>query len=190
MQPLYSCPKCHQYVQYGQYTCPACGSQIYWQAPQPITNQSEPSPGRTTQRQSTITVQQTEPTYYSDDKGVRVTTTRLIIGDATYAMANISSIKTAREGAAGRIAAGIICVIVGAVLLMFAISNNFSGLVGILGLLGVVCLVVGVVCFCLKTPYKIQITSASSETAPLESNNKEYIDQIVRAVNEALIQRG
>ncbi len=37
-------------------------------------------------------VDEKEICFYSDDRGVRITNTRAIIGNTTYAMANITSV--------------------------------------------------------------------------------------------------
>ncbi len=41
----------------------------------------------------------TEQTFYSDDKGVRITGTRAIFGSTTYSMANITSVTKGQEPA-------------------------------------------------------------------------------------------
>lgn len=178
MQQQFACPQCHQYIYPGQPQCHTCGYQMYWQAPQPSISQSVP--GRTT-----LMSQQTELSYYSDDRGVRVTTTRLIVGNATYAMANIASIKTYTKKA-NRIPAIITAVFGLIVLLIGLASRSTSSLI-----IGLVIMFIGMLWAVLLKPIHIlYITSSSTETEVLVDKDLEYINQVVRAVNEALIHRG
>jgi len=159
--------------------CPYCGGSLNTGG---VFSGIEP----TRQPQSTIAIQQTEPTYYSDEKGVRVTKTRLIIGNATYAMAHITSIKTA--GKPANIIPGIILAIIGVSIILFSITQHNMAMVTVVG---VVILILGILWIFLSKPTcMLQITSASAETESLISKEQAYIDQIARAVNEALIHRG
>ena len=71
--------------------CPECGQRLIADVKEPT--EQEPKDVRS----GTITIERAEPTYYSDEKGVRITPTRLTIGSTTYAMANITSIKTKKD---------------------------------------------------------------------------------------------
>jgi len=67
--------------------CPECGQRLIAEEKEP--RKEEPKDVRS----PTITIERAEPIYYSDEKGVRISPTRLIIGSKTYAMANITSIE-------------------------------------------------------------------------------------------------
>src|SRR5690348_5477997 len=57
--------------------------------------------------------QQTEITFYSDEHGIRVTSTRLSCGNKTYSMANLSSVAVKRDKVNSNIIALLgICLIV------------------------------------------------------------------------------
>lgn len=127
----------------------------------------------------------TEPTFYSDERGVRVTPTRLIIGSTTYAMANISSIRTERRDPSRRSA--YITALIGLGILIFFAAIGVGPGIGI----GVIVLGAGLAwAFYLKPTYNLKLTSASGETDALSSKDKDYIDHIAIAINEALIRRG
>jgi hypothetical protein len=187
------CSNCGNQVVGVMQHCPYCGSNLNTA---PAFSALEP----TWPLKSTAAIPQTEITYYSDDKGVTVTTTRIIIGNATYSMANISSIKTARK--IDNIIAGIISGIFGIIFILGSVTQNQNGvlfrilgsqtasfLALMIGLIGVLLLILAIILFFMPT-WRLKITSASQETAPLESRDEEYIDQVARAINEALIQRG
>jgi len=58
-------------------------------------------------------------------------------------------------------------------------------------LLGVFVLLGGILWAALVKPtYHLKVTSAAGEESPLTSKNGKYINQLVVAVNEALIKRG
>lgn len=125
----------------------------------------------------------TEQTYYSDEKGVRITGTRAIFGSTTYSMANISSIRTDQEPA--KRIPGVVTAIIGLILLFMGYSEVW------LVIIGIVILGIGVLmALRAKGTYHVKITSASGEATALSSNDEGYVRRIVNAVNEAIISRG
>ena len=127
----------------------------------------------------------TEPTFYSDERGVRITPTRAIFGSTTYAMANITSVARSEDPPKRK--PGIIVAILGFIILLACIS--FKSTEGII--VGVVVLGLGIlIATKAKATYHVKITSASGEAKPISSKDKQHIDSIVMALNEALIRRG
>jgi hypothetical protein len=185
------CPECGQKTEESMKFCSNCGHKLT-ETVQELVGEKKQAENKES-RSSTLIIDRAEPTFYSDDKGVRITSTRLIIpgktaneGPATYAMANITSVKTEkidpnRQG-------GIITAIIGVILIVAGIYLKTS----ILTVGGVVLLVIGLAWAILVKPtYHLKIASASGETDALPpEKDKEYIDRIVMAINEALIKRG
>ena len=127
----------------------------------------------------------TEPTFYSDEQGVRITPTRAIFGSTTYAMANITSIKRDVHPADRK--PGVIIAVLGLIILLACVS--FDSSTGVIA--GVVVLGLGILIAAMAKPtYFLKITSASGEAEPISSRDKQYVDSIVTAMNEALIRRG
>lgn len=127
----------------------------------------------------------TEPTFYSDERGVRITPTRAIFGSTTYAMANITSVVRGEDPP--RRKPGIIIGILGLIILVACIS--FESAAGVI--VGVVVLGLGILIAAkAKATYYVKITSASGEATPISSKDKQHMDSIVNAINEALIKRG
>ena len=127
----------------------------------------------------------TERTYYSDEKGVRITGTRAIFGSTTYSMANITSVKTAVIPA--KRSGGIWTAIIGLILLITGANAEWSWL--IIG--GIIILLIGALRVWLaKANYHLRISSASGEATALSSNDEKYIDSVTIALNEAMISRG
>src|SRR5438105_4495459 len=131
-------------------------------------------------------VEEVEVSYYSDQSGVRVTDKRVIIGNTTYSMANITSISTHVEkpGLAGP----IFFMVVGVVLLISGLAHTPQS--GGTTVAGVIVGALGYFWFrgC-KPVNHLRIASASGESTPLKSVNKDWIDGIARAINEGMIRR-
>ena len=149
-------------------------------------------------RTSTLIIEKAEPIFYSDEKGVRITPTRLIIpsqnkndGPTTFAMANISSVKTEKHDP-NRLW-GVLLGLVGLVAIFYSFnytslddSNSMAMLIvgsafAVAGLLWAVFVPI---------TYHIKISSASGEVSVLDSKNKQYVNAVAVAINEALVNRG
>lgn len=119
-----------------------------------------------------------ETTYYSQG-GIDITNSRAIIGGKTYAMANITSVSM------GVISPNyILPAVVGiAGLLMLSISD--FRLFGLLALVGA-----GVLFYMAKRRYTVNIGSASGESHALVDKDKGRIQEIVDAMNKAIVERG
>lgn len=126
-----------------------------------------------------------ETTFYSDDGGVRVTSARLIIGSTTYAMLNITSVMRAVEPPK-RI--GPLLFLIGG---LFIFGGGLSGSDLSAVVWGVLLLGIGVFWWWKQKPqYHLRIASASGEANAVTSPDKDRVDKIVQAVNEAIIGRG
>ena len=125
-----------------------------------------------------------EITFYSDDRGVRITNTRAIVGTTTYAMANITSVSMSEKPANRKL--GIVVAILGLIILAITYQLGSSGGV----IFGVILLGLGILIAAIVKPtYTVRIGSASGEADAVSSNDKKYIQAIVRAMNEAFIER-
>jgi len=137
-------------------------------------------------------IDKTEPSYYSDENGIRITPTRLIIpgkshneGPSTYAMANITSVKMEKHNP--KRFGGIIIALIGAISIAIAVISHTEAIIGgggIFIILGIIWAVL------LKPKYHLKVSSASGETDAFISKDKQYINRVVIAINEALIKRG
>lgn len=126
-----------------------------------------------------------EVTFYMDDRGVRVTNSRLMLPNTTYAMANITSVST--ETIRPDYSWAILLMVVGVI---FA-AVGFTPPVTPSAMLGLVMLAAGILWIKLLKPhYWLKISSASGDSTPLEDKAKPYVDKLVQAINEAFIHRG
>jgi hypothetical protein len=125
-----------------------------------------------------------EETNFYSDNGVRVTNARIIIGQTTYAMLNVTSVMTAEERPSKL--GAIVTLVIGGLMFVSGLKNTPG-----IALLGVLMLGVGGLWLKgLKTKYHLRISSASGEANAVTDTNKQRIDSIVQAVNEAIIGRG
>lgn len=117
-----------------------------------------------------------EQTFFS--KGaVTVTNARFINGGQTYAMRNVTSVKS--EKTRPSIWGGLLVIFVG------LIAVGFNPLIsGLIVAAGVAYLVLR------RTTYHVMLATSGGEVSALNSRDKLVIDLVVAAVNEAIVQRG
>lgn len=126
-----------------------------------------------------------EISFYSNEHGVRITNTRAIIGSTTYSMANITSVAMGVKPA--NRTPGIAIAICGFIVLLIAAPLESSGL----AIFGVILLLIGIpAAIVVTSTYVVRIGSASGEADAISSKEKEYIQTIVDAMNEAFVKRG
>ena len=126
-----------------------------------------------------------EKIFYSDSKGVMVTSTRFIVGRTTYPIAAITSITTLRIPAKRDTAIWMIAI--GALVVIFGFPLSY-----IAGVLGIAVLAMGVMQFFkIKDTHILKISTAAGEIEVVKSTgDPDRIQNIARALNEAIAQRG
>jgi uncharacterized protein DUF6232 len=122
-----------------------------------------------------------ESIYYSKD-GIQITNARAVFGSKTYALANVTSVSMGEaprnlRGAAWLAVIGLAVMVLGA-----------SGAGLYLGLIAVVAAMIMAVVA--KPKYVVKIGSASGESHALISSDRTEVEQIVAAMNNAIVQRG
>jgi hypothetical protein len=130
-----------------------------------------------------------EVVFYSDDYGVRVTNTRLVImrpqGTTTYSMANITSISMRTTPANRR--PGLFLAFLGLAIGIGGLALGYAESLAV----GIPFLIAGIAWAALVKPtYRVRVSSAAAEEDVMESKAKQYIQGVVNAVNEAFIKRG
>lgn len=125
-----------------------------------------------------------ELSFYSDQKGIRVTDKRVIIQNKTYVLANISSVATAVEKP--ELIWPILAIIIGIGLFIAGIGGKSPGA----SVFGAIIGVLGYFWYrgC-KAVWHLRISSTSGESTPLKSINEQWIKDICGAINEAIVHR-
>jgi Family of unknown function (DUF6232) len=127
-----------------------------------------------------------EITFYSDDRGIRVTNSRLVFGDTTYSMANLTSVAVRRG------ATNYAILILGLLFALMWLMGSVAG-ADLVAQIGAVCTALfagGFILSLVLKKWHLRITSSSGESSPLMSRDKEYISKVVQAIQEAMIHRG
>jgi hypothetical protein len=124
-------------------------------------------------------MEEKEEKVFYKDASVQVTQSRFVTNAKTFAMRNISSVTLFKIKASR--AFQIFIIIAGALLLINSDTRVF-GIV--LALAGIILL------YFTKDSYSVRISSNSGESDGFVSKDKELVQKIVSAVNDAIIHRG
>jgi type IV secretory pathway VirB2 component (pilin) len=120
-----------------------------------------------------------EEKIFLEAGNVSVSNSRFIVSGQTYAMSNVTSVKTGVEEA--KKGAGIIIALVG-LFVLFGVPSIFWG---------IVIIVVGVFAFLrAKNKYSVVLSTSSGENKALTSEDETHIENIVSALNESIVSRG
>jgi hypothetical protein len=120
-----------------------------------------------------------EQTFFND-AGITVTNARFITTGQTYAMSGVTSVKNLRRDP--KRLGPIILAVVGLLMLLGGSSMLLFGLLLVAG---------GVAWWILDKPkYIVSLTTSSGEAEATWSKNRDFIEKIVAAVNEAIVHRG
>lgn len=120
-----------------------------------------------------------EKVFYKDNN-VTVTQSRFIADNKTYAMRNISTVAVSEV--ADKHLFERIMLFIG---ILLAIADGSTRIAGVLLIVGGLALMMFK-----KTKYAVRISTNAGEVNSMISNDKVYIQEIVNALNDAIIQRG
>ena len=124
-----------------------------------------------------------EITFFQGEN-IIVTNARFVVGAQTFAMRGITSV----EGV--EIPASFVAPVIGILLGLIMALNLFNGGIG-LGIIGVL-IFAAAICLAIyrKSTFVVVLRTAGGEVTAYQSTDKNYIAQIIRALNEAIISQG
>jgi len=117
-----------------------------------------------------------EKTFF-EYEDVKVTNSRFISGSQTYAMSNVTSVKAFEEKP--KRLGGIVVLIIG---LGIAVNTPIVGLV--------IAAAAGYYLYQQKTMYHVMLATAGGEVSALKTHQREYLNKVVGALNDAIVARG
>lgn len=116
-----------------------------------------------------------ERTFF-EQGDVKVTNARFISNGQTYAMRNVTSVKPFEQKPPR--ALGVIVALIG-LGIMFA--SPFFGLLVLAAGLAVL--------FLMKPIYHVLLATSSGETRALKTKDRNYVNQVIQAINDAMVHR-
>ena len=121
-----------------------------------------------------------EKTFFQHED-VKVTNARFMVGSQTFSMSNITSVKAMAQSP--QRGWPVALLVVGAMMLAFGTRDIWGFAIAFVAV-GAIWL------FTQKSMYHVMLTTAGGETSALSSKQKEYIQKVVQALNDAIVARG
>lgn len=118
----------------------------------------------------------TEQIFFEHDD-VKVTSSRFISGGQTYAMSNVTSVK-AYEKKPSRFW-GIATLIIG---LLITVNSFTPGII--------IMIVAGIHLYFQKTVFHVLLSTAAGETNALVTYQRDYLNKVMAALNDAIVSHG
>lgn len=117
-----------------------------------------------------------EKTFF-EYEDVKITNARFLSGGQTYAMSNVTSVKSFQEKPKRFWA--IFILIIG---LMIAINTPVVGIA-----IAAIC---GFYLYKQKTIYHVMLATSGGDVSALKTYQRQYLEKVVSALNEAIVHRG
>ena len=125
-----------------------------------------------------------EKTYFDHD-GIIVTSTRFIVASETYAMRNITSVQSAKIEPNLSVPGWLMVIGALTCFVGFSNSNLGAGIIGIL-LTGAG----GYWCWQSESTFAVVLTTSAGEQRPCVNTDRKFIQSIVDALNQSIVDRG
>jgi hypothetical protein len=122
-----------------------------------------------------------------EEGGIFISTSRFVAGSQTYAVSGITSVRAQVEHPSKK--GPVITIVVGTFFVLSSFVAAHDAYIGFL--IGLPLMALGVWAFRRRVPlYSVVLRSASGEQKATTSTNKELIQRLIGALNQAIIARG
>ncbi len=148
-----------------------------------------------TQTSVQLPITPNEITFHEGD-GVLITSTRIVIGGKTYALAHITSVAMSRipeDRTVGIlfIVAGIVLMAIGFGIALLLRGSTAPIIIGAGLVVGLIISIIGIVLAVIAKPsFMARIESSSGEVETIINPDVNHIQKIGRAASDAIIRRG
>ena len=122
-----------------------------------------------------------EEKVFFENGDVRVTSSRFIVGSQTHAMNGVTSVQALKQDPNP---IGLLVGVAIGILIFFGLE----GWARVFGLL--IAIFCGIALRGQQSTYVVLLRSSSGETKALSSQNQDYIDSVVNALNDSIVFRG
>lgn len=122
----------------------------------------------------------TEEVTFFDEGSVRITNTRFIALEQTYAMSGVTAVKPSRQDPSRGLS-----IILGIIGLLCLTGGGGAIFVGLLFLAAAVIAWVNA-----KATYYVVLSTSSGETKALSSKDGAFITRVINALNDSIVHRG
>jgi hypothetical protein len=142
--------------------------------------------------ESNLLGEDSEAVYYSDEEGVCLTPTMLVVpgknhteSPSTYALENITAVRSEKDISARII--GAVGVALGVAIILARDFINIAAAPAV----GIVIIVLGFsIAVFIRPTYHLKISGSHGEADVLKMSRKPEFDRIFAAINETLVKRG
>jgi hypothetical protein len=129
-----------------------------------------------------------EETVFFNFNGIIVSNSRFIVRSQTYAMQSVTSVKPGVVKPSRTVALAFIFI---GVLLLIAELLALIDQQGVLLVAGVVAILLSLIAWYLAKPrYSVVLHTSAGEHHALVSDNKQDIEHVLQALNQAIVSRG
>ena len=166
------CSSCGTNIPSGGAFCNNCGQPVSAISPEVTTDTAAAQPARSAEQK------------FFEDHNICVTNTRILKGNETFAMSGVTSVMAFTEVPSKK--GPIILVVFGGLILLGSAARSIVGAV-----FGAVLVALGIWWMrSIKNNYHVRLMTASGEKDAMSSPNAEYIGNVVKAINQAIVHRG
>lgn len=121
-----------------------------------------------------------EEKIFFNQGNVSVSNSRFIVDGQTYAMSNVTSVKSGVTPPSRGIAIAL------AIIGLLCLAGE-----GVVFMVGLGSLILAVLLWVVsKTSYSVILNTSSGENQALVSEDKSYIEKVISSLNEAIVSRG
>ena len=124
-----------------------------------------------------------EKFFLQNVNGVSVSDRRFVVPNKTYAMVNVSSVSLERRNP--HVTLGWLLIFVGVIGLLGALAGSSLGS----GVFGGICFLLGIA-LRLNTEHVVRLHAAGGESDALVTGNLQFAQQVVQAIERAIVSRG